>query len=406
MSTAGTTCTDPASHPWMALSATLAVQVLASMALSAAGVLGPAVAPGLGLRPDQVGLYAGIGYFVAMLAGVAAGQWVGRLGALRLSQWLLVLVALGLFISSSGWPGLIVVGAALVGLSNGMSNPAAAELLGRHSPVLATGSFFALKQTAVPVGVGLSGLFLPWGLAQWGWQAAVWALAGACLVLTMLLAPIVRQLDEGRRRDVVPLTPRQSLAAAMQEPALRRLSLVSLVYGMNQQAFLAFIVSMLTLERGLSLPVAAGMLAASQVACCGVRIGLGPVADRWVKPRALLGAIGALSSVATLIIAWAPASTDISTMTLMVVACGSFAMGWNGVYFAELVHSVPRERISASAGGTQFFTFLGSMFGPVAFGMLLRAGWSFSMAYAAFAMLTAAAAVAMIIRRPGSKAAA
>lgn len=56
------------SHPWLALRAMLAVQVLASMVLSTAAVLSPAVAPSLDLPPERVGVFVAMSYLAAMAA--------------------------------------------------------------------------------------------------------------------------------------------------------------------------------------------------------------------------------------------------------------------------------------------------------------------------------------------------
>lgn len=397
--TPGTAHRPASQRPWLALVTSMAVQILASLALVSAGVLAPVVAPQIGLHPDQVGLFVGTGYLVAMLSGIATGPWVGRLGAAGLSQWLLGLLVLGALAVSSGMPLLILLGAALIGVTNGMSNPASAELLGRHAPTNATGSFFALKQTSVPVGIGLGGLLLPLGLVTVGWQASMWIMAAVCLLLALVMAPTVGVLDAGRRRDLAMTGARDTLRAAWRLPALRRLGLMSLAYAMGQQAFLAFVVSMLTLRHGLSLPVAAGLLSASQVACSFMRIGLGPVADRWVPPHKLLVWVGAGTSLGCLALAWMPTSAGVAGLTFVVVACGAMAMGWNGLFFAELVRRVPREQVAAAAGGTQFFTFLGAMIGPVVFGGLLQAGASYQAVYSLYAVIVAAGALLMFERR-------
>ncbi len=385
-----------ATRPWLALVTTMAVQILSSLTLASVSVLAPAVAPQLGLAPEQVGLFVGLSYMVAMLSGIATGPWVGRLGAAGLSQWLLAILTLGAVVVTSGMPLLLLLGSALIGVCNGMNNPAAAELLGRHVPATATGSFFALKQTSVPVGIGLAGLLMPWGLVTVGWQASMWILGGVCVLLALLMAPSVRILDAGRRRDLSMPGPGATLRAVWRLPALRDLGLMSLAYAMAQQAFLAYVVAMLTLRHGLSLPVAAGMLAASQVACSFMRIGLGPVADRWVPPRQLLVVLGAATSLGCLALGWMPTQAGVLGLTLAVVACGATAMGWNGLFFAELVRRVPREEVAAAAGGTQFFTFLGAMIGPVFFGALLQAGVSYAAAYSVIALIVAAGAWLMV----------
>jgi len=72
-------------------------------------------------------------------------------------------------------------------------------------------------------------------------------------------------------------------------------------------------------------------------------------------------------------------------------------MGWNGVYFAELARTAAqRADVATVAGASQFFTFAGSMSGPVLFAGVIRAGGSYSLGFALFALLPAAAGVTML----------
>lgn len=383
-------------RPWLALETTLAVQTLASIVLSAAPVLAPAVAPQLGLAPERVGVFMGTAYLFAMISGVALGPWAGRVGAARLTQWVLVAVAAGSAASTLGSPGLLV-SAALIGIGYGALNPAAAAILGRHAPARAPGLFFALKQCGVPLGVALTGLLMPLGLAALGWRGTALATAGACLLLAAALHPVAARLDP---REPAAAPRRNAWAATLltvvRQPALRNLSLVSLAYAMAQQGFLTFSVSLLTLSLGFPLPVAAGLLAASQLACTVTRIGLGHVGDRWVAPQVLLGGLGLAMALACLALSALPVNPGLLLAALVMVAAGATTMGWNAVYFAQLLRTVPRDELAASAGGTQFFTFAGGMAGPFIFGQFLHVGGSYASAYAWLAVLPAAAGIAML----------
>ena len=389
------------SRPWLALSATLAVQMLATMTLSAAPILAPAVAPEIGVAPERVGIFMATAYLFAMISGLAGGPWVGRIGAIRLSQILLVTAALGMAAATTGVAWLLLGAAALVGIGYGAANPSAAAILGRHAPVGSPGLFFSLKQAGVPLGIGLSGLLMPLGLLALGWRGTAWATAAVCLLLAALLTPAVKLLDP-QERALAPAGHAwaHALRAVVRHPGLRRLSLVSLVYAMAQQGFLTFSVLLLTQEVGLPLALAAALLAASQVACTLVRIGTGHVGDRWISPRVLLGALGLLMAACLLALGSLPRSASMPLAALVMIACGATAMGWNGVYFAEMVRTVPREDLAASSGGVQFFTFGGGMLGPFLFGQLLHLGGSYTAGYAGLAALAAAAGLVML--RPGA----
>ena len=371
----------PRQRPWLTLSATMAVQLLASLCLSAAAVLAPAVAPTLGIAPEAVGVFVGCAYLFAMVVGLGSGGWVPRWGGTRVSMAALGVIAAGMAVSTQGLSWALLAAAALVvvGAGYGCTNPAAAALLAFHAPKSAPGLFFSLKQAAVPIGVTLAGLLLPLGLATIGWRATLWIGAACCVLLALLFVPLTRRLEPGRTASASAAGPGwlASLLHALRVPVLRRLSLMSLAYAMTQQGFLAFIVSLLHLELGLPLALAAGLLATSQVGSTLMRIALGHVADRWVQPRLLL-------------------------IVVVVVACGTTAAGWNGVFFAELVRNVPRrEEMAAAAGGTQFFTFAGGMLGPFLFAQVVHLTGSYSMGYLGLAVAALAAGVTML-RRPAA----
>lgn len=363
----------------------LAVQTCASFALSAAPVLAPAVAPGLGIAPARVGLFIGTAYLLAMLSGLRTGHWSARLGPARVSQLLLPVLAAGMAGALIGHPVALLLAAVVIGGAYGAANPAAAAVLGRHAPASGSGLFFALKQAGVPLGVALAGGVLPWLLLTAGWQLALAGPAAAAVLLALLLQPAVRRLDAGVTA-AAPAGALASLRATLQDRALRRLSLMSLTYAMLQQAFITFVVALLHLERGLPLPVAAGLLAASQLLCTVMRIAMGHVADCWIAPRVLLGLLGCGSAASFVALGLLPASAGVTVQALAVLACSATAMGWNGVYFAELARLVPGERMAIVAGGTQCFTFAGAMLGPVLFGALAQATGSHAQGYLVFAL--------------------
>jgi predicted MFS family arabinose efflux permease len=385
-------------RPWLALQTTVVVQLVASAALSTAAVLAPAVAPLLGLAPERVGIFVGLSYLCAMLTGLGSAPWVARLGATRVMQCVLLVLAVGAATAASGSAALVLLaGAALIGIGYGTVNPAAAAVLGRHAPPGSPGLFFAVKQAAVPLGIATAAALMPLGLVALGWRATGWVLAGVCVLLALLLVPVARRLDPPADPDARPdVAWLELLRRVLREPELRSLSLVSLAYAMAQQGFLTFSVLLLTLKLGVPLAVAAGLLAASQVVCTVARIALGHVADRWIAPGILLGALGLAMSASCLALALLPVGAPLAWIALAMAACGATTMGWNGVFFAQLVRSVPREQLAGAAGGTQFFTFAGAMAGPVIFGQLVHVGASYATGYACLAVLSACAGLAVL----------
>jgi MFS family permease len=413
-------------RPGAALGSTLLVQTLASLVLTAPSVLAPAVAPTLGLRPESVGMFVGVAYLAAMLSGLGSGGWVNRIGAVRLSQVAMLACTCGTLGVIAGLPVLMGLAALTIGAGYGMINPAASSLLARHSPPASRGLFFSVKQTGVPLGVALSGLLLPWGLHTIGWRPSILIAGAACAAMALMLRPMIAKLEPfaagrirspGRETDIAdrgatgtgtetgpgasaetdaPAKDRPGLMMVLRDPALRRLSLTSFAFACTQLCFITFLVSYLNLELGQSLALAAGILAASQAISTASRIAWGVVADRWIGPGWLLGALGLAMSAACVGLGLLSASSGTGLIVAAAVVCAATTMGWNGVYFAELTHHSTHANMAALAGASQFLTFSGSMAGPVLFGELIRHGGSYSTAYLVLAVLPAVAGAFML----------
>ena len=394
---------NPVTRPLLALAATLSVQTLGSMVLTIPSVIAPAVAPSLGLGAERVGVFVGIAYFAAMLSGLASGGWVARVGAVAVSQAAMAACAFGAFVAIAGGSMPLALAAVLVGTGYGMINPSSTSLLGQHAPLSNRGLFFSLKQTGVPLGVALSGLAMPWGLHAFGWQVSTVVAGAACVLLALLLWPAVARLEprhaQRRTGQDATATPRPGLKAVIRNRSLLRLSMMSFAFAFTQLCFVTFLVSYLKLSLGRSLALAAGILAGAQVISTAARIAWGIVADRWVDPAVLLGGIGLAMGASCVGLSLLPESAGDTAIVLAAIACAATVMGWNGVYFAELARLSNPGEFAAMAGASQFFTFSGSMAGPVVFAEIIRHGGSYSGAYAALALLPAAAGVMMLRQR-------
>jgi len=55
---------------------------------------------------------------------------------------------------------------------------------------------------------------------------------------------------------------------------------------------------------------------------------------------------------------------------ITLVVFGASAIGWNGVYLAEVARQAPEGQAGVATGGTLTFTFLGAVIGAPIFGML------------------------------------
>ena len=393
--------------PWIALAITLAVQAMVSMALLTLPVMAPVVAPALGVSAALVGVYVALVYAGAMASSLAAGGAVARFGAIRVSQAGLLLCAAGLVLSAVAHPVASGVGALLIGLGYGPITPASSHLLSKSTPAHRMSLVFSVKQTGVPLGGMLAGALVPSLLLWVGWQGALLAAAGLNLLCMVLAQPLRAELDADRdaTRPLALGNLAQPIRLVLGHPALRMLAACSFVFSIAQLSLTTYLVTFLNESLAYGLVAAGLALSLAQLGGVVGRILWGWVADRGLGARpmlALLSAIMALGSVATALLS--PAWPQGLVMAVLVVF-GASAVGWNGVYLAEVARQAPPGAAGMATGGTLAFTFFGVVLGPPVFGALSGLFQTYRAGYLALAVPTALCCVMLWRRRPHAPAA-
>ena len=79
------------------------------------------------------------------------------------------------------------------------------------------------------------------------------------------------------------------------------------------------------------------------------------------------------------------------------MAYGATAVGWNGVFLAEIARRAPPGRISDATGGSAFFTFLGVVVTPPLFYLVLHITSSYAATYALFGVPALAAGLRLLL---------
>jgi MFS family permease len=394
-------------RPRLALGSMLAVQAVATLALTVPAVMAPVVAPMLGVPAHRIGWFVGLAYLTAMFTGLVAGARVSRVGAVRMARGALWASAAGLALTALGtvsaaWLPVLALAAIALGIGYGPPNPAGSMVLAVHAPPARRGLYFSIKQTGVPIGIGLAGLLVPPLLAVMSWNAALLVLAALCATLAWLLrvASVLDAVPAAAAVNDPPPTlhamiheTAAPLARVWRELPLRRIAVASLAFGMTQLSFVTFLVSYLKLEHDMSLAVAAGVLSVSQVLSVGCRVMWGQVADRWVPPLRLLAILGLAMAGCSAALGALPADAPIALSMAAALASAATSMSWNGVYLAALAQQVPARELGAVTGGTQFVTFCGAMGGPVLFASLVGLTGSHGATYIVMAAAPAAVGV-------------
>lgn len=367
------------------LVATLTVQSLVAMALLTLPVVAPLVAQSMGVSPSYVGLYVALVYVGAMTASLVSGAGVRRFGAIRLSQMGLASCAIGVVLCTVTWVPSMALGALLIGIGYGPITPASSHLLVRTTPAHRLSLVFSLKQTGVPLGGALAGLVVPGLSTMIGWQGAFWVVAVSAGLCIVLVQPLCRVLDADRDRS-----QRMSFGAGLSAPlrlvlkqrSLRILALCSFMFSICQLSLTTYLVTWLNQDMAMSLILAGVVLGASQVAgVCG-RMVWGYVSDRFLGAARMLALLGAMIILSSLGMALLGRDAPMWLILVPVAILGASAIGWNGVYLAEVARQAPPGQAGVATGGTLAFTFLGVVLGPPLFGLIARVAGNYGVAYA------------------------
>lgn len=375
------------------------------MALLTLPVVAPVVAKDLDISTTYLGAYVALVYFAAMVASLLGGAAVKRWGAIRLSQAGLVCSGIGLCLCAVPHPAVIALGALFIGAGYGPITPASSHLLIKTTPPSKLSLVFSIKQTGVPLGGMIAGALVPSLDLLMGWQLTFIAAGLVCVVCAWSVQSLRSGLDDDRDPSVKP-----SLAASVIQPlrlifehrSLKALSFMSFLFAICQMSLMAYLVTFLFEDLGWSLVAAGVALTVTQAAGVGGRIFWGYVADRWLGAVTMLLVITVLLAIGAVGTAFLRADSSPWLLYGVLIVFGASAIGWNGVYLAEVARQAPAGQAGAATGGTLCITFLGVALGPPFFGMLAGAVQSYGLSYG-FLVIPAAIVFALLMRLKNGK---
>jgi MFS family permease len=365
---------------------------MTALAALSVPAIAPAVAAAAGEPASMVGAYVSLVYVGSASAALISGSLVPVFGALRLSQLALIVCAVALALGLHATVPALALSAVALGLGYGPITPASSHILARSAPAERIALTFSVKQTGVPAGVALAGILVPAVTVWLGWRFALGVVAALCVACALAVQPLRAALDHDRdpaaRFGYAGLLSGVRLVGASRP--LRSMAALSFIYAGLQNCTSSFIVAYLVEALGYGWVAAGiGMTVANLGGVAG-RIAWGVVSDRWLAARRTLQALGLLMTAGCLLLA---ALTPHWPALVVYAACamlGATAIGWNGVFLAEVARRAPPGRAGAATGGSLFVTFVGSVVWPPLFGLLQRVSGSYSLCFAAAGALCAA----------------
>jgi len=368
---------------------TTMVQAIVTMNVVIPAAIAPEMARFLKVDASLVGLQVGIAYLGAAALSSMSGSLVRRWGALRASQLALVFSAIGAGLMAIPSVAVLAIGAIFCGLGYALTNPPASHLLARVTTGKDRNFLFSVKQTSVPLGGVAAGFMAPPAALTWGPQAPLIIGAGVALILVLVMIPLRAKWDYDREPNYsLRRSPFGEMTIMWQDQRLRYFGFVAFCFAAMQLCLTTFAVTMLVDDLGFSLIEAGIVLAVLQIAGVTGRLWWGWLADYINDGNAALIIIAIFSVIFSLLTI--KLSADLSHVWIYgLMACFSFAaVGWNGVFMAEIARIAPKDSISKATGAVLVISFTGILVGPPSFTAIHSVLGSYTHTFGVFALVS------------------
>ena len=183
------------------------------------------------------------------------------------------------------------------------------------------------------------------------------------------------------------------LRAVRDASGLGRVAVAGACLAVGHGCWGAFFVTFAHEVLGLSLIDSGLAFAIMQGAGIFGRIGLGWLADQIGSGLVVLKGAAVASALCSLLLALSGPGTPFAVIAVLAAAAGLSVSSWNGVQIAVVAGAVPRSNITASTSGATVLIFLGYVLGPAIFALILGLTGSFPLAFIVTAVVTLVALI-------------
>ncbi len=362
---------------------TTLAQIGTVMGIAVFPVIAPKLAAELGVEPSLVGYQMSLIYGAATLTSPFLTWMVTRHGACRAIQAGLLLSVAALALALMSGITALVIASILLGAAMSVMTPAGAHVLFRFSPPKRRNLVFSIKQTCVPAGWMLMALIAPPVTLFFGWR---WAIVLVMIFAMLMIAAlqVVRATwddDRSAQSGGARAQAREGMTLLWSMLQLRWLSAASLFMSGVQLCLSSFAVTMLVGEAGYGLVAAGVMLSVAQGAGVTGRIAWGWIADRFGNCLGLLIKLSAVMVVCCAVMALVTPQWPRALMALLFLVFGASAIGWNGLFLAEVARLSPPGKVSIATSGAMVWNFAGILIGPALFALIYRINGSYAITF-------------------------
>jgi len=289
-----------------------------------------------------------------------------------------------------------------IGLGYGPVTPCSSQILIKNTPMHRLSLTFSIKQTGVPLGGVLAAMVMPSLQELVGWRSALGII---CVVL--FICALVSFLAPRSWEPQATATAKSfrdefigALRMIFQIPVLRTLAVCSFCFSVCQLTLMTYAITFLHNEVGTSLILAGVFLSVSQAAGVIGRIVWGYLADNFFSTWSVLLTLAAGMLLSAIGVFYIDANASQWWIIFVFSIFGATAIGWNGVYLAEVAKRAPEGKSGSVTGGTLAVTYLGVVLGPPAIGLISQAAGGFGYGFLALLLPTIASIILLIRTRP------
>ena len=395
---------QPAPSVAAVVAATTAAQVAGAMGAAVFPVIAPELARTLGVQASLIGYQMSLIYGTALLGSMLFTWMVARYGGCRTTQIGMACCVVGLAFGFHSSIAALVVTSIFIGIAMSINLPAAAHLLFRFSPPQHRNFIFSLKQTGVPLAWALMALMAPAITLAWGWRWALALVLVSALATLLALQRVRERWDDDRRPDL-PVRARvfEGVQLVWRLPALRWLGVAAFGMAFVQLCVSTFTVIMLVDEVGYTLIEAGMMLSVAQIFGVLGRIAWGWLADRTGDSLRVLQWLTSGMLLCCFAIAFLQPGWPVVLTALLFALFGATAIGWNGLYTAEVARRSPPGQVSIATGGAMVWNFGGILAGPTAFTLVYALLGSYAWTYGLMAVVAAVIFLALHASRSAQR---
>ncbi len=377
-------------------------------------ILADRIAENFNISRAWLGLYLFIQNIASIITAMCCGGYILRYGAVRISQWALIMMGGSLIIISLKMIWLYPIGAILLGLG-GVLTPASSHLLARVCPPKISALIFSIKQTGVPLGSLVGGLLIPFLLGVSVYFSSIKMSVhvnafGAAFITTLLvyiivliLQPVREYFDSDRQPNVKVSFSNvtHTMKSVISNPELRDLAFGSFSFGGLQSIFAGFFILFLIDGLGFSEIEAGKAFAISSFTAVGARIFWGYIGSVYLSARIVLGFIGVFAGIAAILTGLYDETWSYTLIISIAILYNVTALSWHGILLAEIARLTSRETVASTTGGVLAFTSIAMMIYPAMYGVLLAITNSYS---AGFILLSIPSFIGgvLLLRKPNS----